>query len=161
MIISLIAAMDKNRVIGKNNTLPWSMPADLKRFREITKGKPVIMGRKTFESIGRPLPDRLNIVMTRDKNYRAKGCVMVHSVEEAIAAAGDAAEIMVIGGAEIFGQFLPLADKMYLTIIDAEFEGDTFFPEYDPKEWKKITWQEFPADLKNPHPSVFLILESK
>jgi dihydrofolate reductase len=141
MSISLIAALGKNGVIGSDNSIPWRLPADMKRFRELTTGKPVIMGRKTFESIGRPLPNRTNIVITTDRNYKADNCIVAHSVEEALKAAkGD--EIMIIGGAKIYRQFLPLANKMYLTFIDKEFEGDAYFPEYDKNEWKETSREE-------------------
>lgn len=138
MVISLIAAMDKHRVIGKDNTLPWKISADLKRFKELTSGKPVIMGRKTFESIGKPLPNRTNIIITRDKNYMASGCIVVHSVEGALKAAAVGKEVMVIGGAEIYKQFLPRANRLYLTLINEEFEGDAYFPEYNKNEWKEV-----------------------
>ena len=136
MIISLIAAIGKNNVIGVDNKLPWKLSADLKRFRQITSGKPVIMGRKTFESIGKPLPNRINIILTRDENYKAQGCVVVHSAEEALDAAKDNEEIMIIGGEQIFKEFLPVSNKMYITFIDKEFEGDSYFPEYNKNEWK-------------------------
>ena len=144
MIISLIAAMSRNRVIGKGNKLPWSIPADMKRFRELTLGKPVIMGRKTFESIGKPLPNRKNIIITNDKNYRAEDCFVVHSVDESLKAAKGSEEVMIIGGEQIFREFLPKANKMYLTFIDKDFEGDAYFPEYKKKEWKetKKEWHE-------------------
>ena len=142
MIISLIAAMGKNRVIGKDNSLPWKLPADLKRFRQITLGKPVVMGRKTFESLGKPLPNRKNIVITRDKNYKAEGCIVVHSVENALKAAEGNEEVMVIGGEQIFREVLPIANRMYLTFIDKDFEGDAYFPEYNQKEWKETHREE-------------------
>ncbi len=138
MIISLIAAMGKNRVIGKNNALPWKLPEDMKRFKEMTQGKPVIMGRKTFESIGKALPNRKNIILTKDKNYRVENCIVVQSANGALKAAEGAGEVMIIGGEQIFKEFLPKADKIHLTIIDKDFEGDTYFPEYDKKEWKEI-----------------------
>ena len=141
MIISLIAALGKNRVIGSDNSIPWKLPADMKRFRELTTGKPVIMGRKTFESIGRPLPNRTNIIITTDKNYKADGCIVVHSVDEALKSA-KGSEIMVIGGAQIYKLFLPKANRMYLTFIDKEFEGDAYFPEYDKNEWKEVSREE-------------------
>lgn len=141
MIVSLIAAIGKNRVIGKDNSLPWKLPEDMKRFKELTIGKPVIMGRKTFESIGRPLPNRKNIILTRDKNYEAEGCKVVHSVEEALKFA-NANEVMVIGGAQIYKEFLPVANKMYLTLIDEDFEGDAYFPEYNIYEWGEVKRQE-------------------
>ncbi len=138
--------MDRNRVIGKDNKLPWKLSADLKRFKGITSGKPVIMGRKTFESIGRPLPNRLNIVITRDNNYKADGCIAVDSAEKALKAAGNASEAMVIGGEQIFRMFLPEASRMYLTFIDADFEGDAYFPEYNKNEWKEIFKEEHESD---------------
>ena len=148
MQISLIAAMGKNRVIGKNNSLPWKLPEDMKRFKELTLGKPVIMGRKTFESIGKPLPNRKNIILTRDKNYKAKECIVVHSKEDALKAAEGNEEIMIIGGEQIFREFLQKADKMYLTFIDEYFEGDTYFPEYNRDEWKEVQREEHKNDYK-------------
>ena len=142
MTISLIAAVSKNGVIGENNSLIWKIPEDMKRFRQLTTGKPVIMGRKTFESIGKPLPNRTNVIITRDKNYNAEGCVVVHSVDEALKAAKGAEEVMVIGGAQIYSQFLPIADKMHLTFIDKDFEGDAYFPEYNQNEWKETFREE-------------------
>lgn len=158
MIISLIAAMGENRVIGKNNTLPWDMPSDMQRFRTLTRDKPVIMGRATHISIGRPLPHRTNIVLTRQPDFLTKGCVVVHSVHDALAAARDAKEVMIIGGGSIYEQFLPLAHRMYLTIIHAPFEGDAFFPDYDVRIWKEIERTDFPADDQNPHPYTFITL---
>lgn len=146
MIISLIAAMGKNRTIGKDNSLPWKLPADMKRFKELTSGKPVIMGRKTFESIGRPLPNRKNIIITRDKNYKADNCIIVHSADEAIKAAKGNEEVMIMGGAEIYKQFLPRADRLYLTLIDEEFEGDAYFPEFDKNEWEEVSREEHESD---------------
>lgn len=138
MLISLIAAMDRNGVIGKDNSLPWQLPEDMKRFKELTLGKLVIMGRKTFESIGKPLPNRTNIVITKNKNYKAKGCIVVHSSDQALNAAKGNKEVMIIGGEQIFREFLPIANRMYLTFIDKDFEGDAYFPEYDEREWKEI-----------------------
>ncbi|MDP3766003.1 MAG: type 3 dihydrofolate reductase [Nanoarchaeota archaeon] len=142
MIISLIAAIGKNNVIGKDNSLPWKLPEDMKRFKELTSGKPVVMGRKTFESIGKPLPNRTNIVITKNKNYKAKGCIVVHSSDEALNAAKGNKEIMIIGGEQIFKEFLPIANKMYLTFIDADFDGDAYFPEYKKNEWKEVQRKE-------------------
>lgn len=161
MIISLIAAMGKNRTIGKNNSLPWNLPADMKYFRDKTRGKPVIMGRKTYESIGKPLPKRLNIIITRDENYKAEGCVVVHTADEAIIAAGNVKEVMVIGGSQIYKEFLPRANRMYLTKIDAEFEGDTYFPEFTTEEWKEISYEEHERDAENPYDYRFVVLERK
>jgi dihydrofolate reductase len=137
--ISLIAAVAKNLAIGKNNQLLWHIPEDFKHFKEKTKGHVVIMGSRTFESLGKPLPNRTNIVIASDKNYQAPGCIMVHSVDEAVVEAKkvEEKETFVIGGGSIYKQFLPLADKLYITLIDKEYEADTFFPPYD--EFKKIT----------------------
>ena len=141
MIISLIAAMGKNRVIGNENKLIWSIPTDMKRFKELTSGKSIIMGRKTYESIGRPLPKRKNIIITRDNNYKADGCIVVHSLDESLKAAEEG-EVMIIGGAQIYAQFMPIANKMYLTLIDKDFEGDAYFPEYDKRQWKEVFREE-------------------
>ena len=129
MIISLIAAMAENRVIGRNNTIPWDLPADRKRFRALTLGHPVIMGRKTFESLAGPLPGRKNIVITRQMDYRAEGCFIAHDLASAVAMAGEADELFICGGGEIYRQALPIADRIYLTIIHSQFDGDTRFPE--------------------------------
>lgn len=142
--IHIIAAIGKNLVIGRGNELLWPIPDDLKRFKQLTTGHPVIMGRKTFESIfaslGKPLPNRTNIVITRDPSYQREGVVVVHSLEEALdqARALDAAEMFVIGGAQIYEQALPLADKLYLTLIDAEEDGDAYFPPYEHLFTKKV-----------------------
>jgi len=161
MIISFVVAMSKNRVIGENNTIPWSMPADLKHMRKLIDGKPLIMGRKTHESIGRALPNRKNIIITRDEEYKSEGCIVVHTVEEALKAAEEAEEVIIFGGAEIYKMFLPKADKMYLTFIDAELEGDTFFPEYNTEEWKETDYEEHERDADNKYNYTFLTLERK
>ena len=129
MIISLIAAMAENRVIGRKNKLPWDLPSDRGRFHAITRGHPVILGRKTFESIGGPLSLRPNIVLTRNKEYRAEGAVIVHDLQAAFAACAGAGEVFVCGGEEVFRETISLADRIYLTIIHEEFVGDAFFPE--------------------------------
>ncbi|MER1987552.1 MAG: dihydrofolate reductase [Solibacillus sp.] len=136
-MISLIVAHDKNRVIGYENDMPWHLPGDLQYFKEMTMGKPILMGRKTFESIGRPLPGRRNIVITRNDAYDAEGIETAPSLEAALALVRDAEEIMVIGGEQIFTQALPLAEKLYITLIDHEFVGDTYFPAYDGWELTK------------------------
>ncbi|MFY9463317.1 MAG: type 3 dihydrofolate reductase [Candidatus Sungiibacteriota bacterium] len=159
MLISLIAAMDRGRIIGGQNTLPWNMPADMAHFRALTRGKPVIMGRKTYESIGHALPNRTNVIITRDHEYRADGCIVVHDADAALAAASAAEEIMIIGGAEIYSLFLPQAHRMYLTLIDANFIGDARFPEYAADEWRETSREEHLADTANPHPYAFLTLE--
>lgn len=148
MIISLIAAIGKNGVIGKDNSLPWKLPADMKRFKELTLGKPVLMGRKTFESIGKPLPDRKNIILTRDKSYKAEGCIIAYSADEALKVARGSEEIMIAGGEQIFREFLPKANRMYLTFIDKDFGGDAYFPEYNKNEWKEVKREEHENDYK-------------
>ncbi len=158
MRVALIVAMAKNRVIGREQRLPWHLPADLRHFKKITMGHPIIMGRRTFESIGRPLPGRKNIVVTRQRDFQAKGCEVVHSLEEALRAAEPAEEAFIIGGAELYRQALPLAEKIYLTLLDAEIEGDTFFPELDTEEWREIQRETFEPDEKNPYRYAFVEL---
>lgn len=130
MGINLIVAMSRNRVIGKNNTLPWHIPEDLKYFKEMTTGHTIIMGRKTYESIGKALPNRRNIILTKNHDFLAEGCTVVHSVREAMQLSIPEDELFVIGGAEIYSLFLPFASKLYITQIHAKIEGDTFFPEF-------------------------------
>lgn len=146
MKIALIAAMGENRVIGVDNRMPWHLPKDLQRFRRITMGKPILMGRKTHEAIGKPLPGRENIVLSSDTNYRAEACTLVHSVAEALAAARDAPELMVIGGAALYREFLPSADRLYLTMIHQAFGGDTFFPEFNWSAWREVEREEVLED---------------
>ncbi|MCM2681300.1 type 3 dihydrofolate reductase [Echinimonas agarilytica] len=148
MRIAMIAAMARNRVIGKNNQMPWHMPADLKHFKSVTMGKPVIMGRKTFESIGRPLPGRKNIVITRDAQYQVEGVEVVTTPEAAIQAVPDVEEVMIIGGGQIYVHFLPMATDLHLTFIDAEPEGDAFFPEL-PSSFKQVSTERHLKDEKN------------
>ena len=143
--ICLIAALAANRVIGKNNALPWHLPADLKRFKALTMGQPVVMGRKTHESIGRPLPGRRNLVITRNRDYSAPGCEVVHSLDAAIAACRGAQEIFIIGGAELFRESLPRAHCLEFTEIRAEIEGDVTFPEFSISEWHE-TGREIHTD---------------
>ena len=159
MKLSVIVAMAANRVIGHENRLPWHLPADLQHFKATTLGKPVLMGRKTWESIGRPLPGRTNIVITRDTAYVAEGCVVVHSLDEAIHAAGQAEEVMVIGGAELYRQALPQAERLYLTLVHGEFEGDIRFPEWQPDDWRETGRIDHGPDDKNPHAYSFVTLE--
>lgn len=162
MIISIIAAMANHRVIGINNSLPWKLPSDMKWFRQHTLGKPIVMGRKTFESFGgRTLPDRPNIIITRDTNYQVEGAIVTHSIDEALQAAGDADEVMIIGGASFYEQMLPKANRMYLTFVHADIEGDAWFPEYDESEWNVIKKIDIKADDKNPHDHSFVIFERK
>lgn len=140
--ISLIAAISKNNVLGKDNKIPWYLPEDLKRFKQLTTNHPIIMGRKTYQSIGRPLPNRTNIVITRDHNFKAiEGIIVVDAIEKALEKAKqiETQEIFIIGGGEIYNQSINLADKLYLTVIDKEIEGDVYFPDYS--NFKKITYQ--------------------
>jgi dihydrofolate reductase len=159
MTISIIAAVGANNVIGRRNQLPWHMPADLKWFKNKTMGHHLLMGRKTFESTGKPLPGRITVVITRNPNYAPEGVAIARSLDEAIGkaqGAGDG-EIFIAGGAEIFAQGLHRADRMYITRIHAEPEGDTFFPEFDDvNEWKLIDAEHCDADEKNPYPYSFL-----
>ncbi len=161
MVISIIAAMGNNRVIGIKNKLPWDLPADMEHFQRLTFGKPVIMGQKTFESVGKPLPDRTNIIMTLDKGFNPPGCLVAHSIEEALEKAKDFPEVMICGGVSIYKQFLPLADKMYLTLIEGDFEGDAFFPEFDWSNWQEKERIENQPDKENPYKYTFLTLERK
>jgi dihydrofolate reductase len=151
--------MSRNRVIGRDNRLPWRLPADLKRFKALTLGKPILMGRKTWESLPGLLPGRTHILLTRDTSYRASGCLLARSIEEAISLAGDVEEIMVVGGSQIYREMLPFADRLYITLVDAEFEGDTRFPEFDLASWREIEREDHESDEKNPYPHSFLTLE--
>jgi dihydrofolate reductase len=163
VIVSIIAAMDKKRGIGMDNKLPWRLSADLKRFRELTMGHHIIVGRKTFESIGRPLPGRAMIIVTRDRSYKAEGCDVCHSIQEAIELARERgeSEVFICGGAEIYAQSLGGADRMYLTFVDAEVAADTFFPEFDEREWSEQESVYQPADEKNQSSFTFKLLLRK
>ncbi|MDJ1481272.1 dihydrofolate reductase [Cytophagaceae bacterium YF14B1] len=151
MQISIIAAFTENRVLGKDNQLIWHLPEDLKNFKRLTSSHPIIMGRKTFESLGRPLPNRTNIIITRNPDYQATGCMIVSSLEEAIQKATniDREEVFVIGGGEIYTQALPLTDTMYLTHVHTTLEGDTFFPVFSSQEWNIAYTQSFKKDEKH------------
>lgn len=161
MTLSFVVAMAQNRVIGRDNRLPWHLPADLRHFKRITLGKPVLMGRKTYESIGRPLPGRTNIVITRNTRYSAPGCRAVHSITEALDAADPAGEVMVIGGASLFEQILGRAERIYLTLVHADAQGDVRFPEIDPGEWQEVQREDHPADENNTLPYSFILLEKR
>lgn len=161
MEITLIAAMAAGRVIGKDNAMPWHLPADLRHFKALTLGKPVVMGRKTFESLGRPLPGRHNIVVSRNPQLQLEGVTVVATPEQAIVAAGDVAELMIIGGAQIYRQFLPLATRLELTLIELQVEGDTHFPAYDDGSWQQVSSEQLAPDANNPHPCQFIRLERR
>jgi dihydrofolate reductase len=156
-MISFVVAMDENRAIGKDNDLPWYLPNDLKHFKKTTMGKPVVMGRKTYESIGKPLPGRENIVVTRDQSYHAEGTTTVHSVDEVLQ--WEAEEICVIGGTEIFKLFLPVADRLYITEIHHTFDADTYFPELSDEDWAEVSRTAGIVDEKNKYPHEFVVYE--
>lgn len=137
--ISVIAALARNRVIGFENRLPWRLPEDLAHFKALTLNHPILMGRKTFESLGRPLPGRTNIVITRNPDYRPEGCLVVASIPAAIDLCGDADEVFFIGGADLYAQAIPLADRLYLTEVDIEAEGDAWFPDYDTRAFREVS----------------------
>ncbi|MGG7618045.1 dihydrofolate reductase [Robertmurraya sp. GLU-23] len=158
-MISLLWAMDENRAIGRNNQLPWHLPEDLKYFKRVTMGKPIAMGRKTYDSIGRPLPGRENIVITRSKGITIEGCTVIHDVKDLLKR--DDEELFVIGGAEIFKEILPFADRLYVTEIREVFEADTFFPEYNLFEWELIESTPGMKDEKNPYNYEFLVYQRK
>ena len=162
MIVSIIAAVARGGVIGRGGQLPWHLPADLRRFRKLTTGHHILMGRKTYESLGRPLPDRTNVVITRQANFQAPVISVARSLDEALELARQAGETeaFVIGGAEIFRLALPFADRLYLTQIDAEVTGDTCFPDYDRSHWRLVERIDYPPDEKNPTPMCFLRYDS-
>jgi dihydrofolate reductase len=160
-LLSAIAAMDKNRVIGRNNQLPWHLPADLAHFKAITTGHPILMGRKTHESIGRPLPNRHNIVLTRNLGYEAAGVTVVHSLDEAMAACPSDDEIFIIGGADLYHLALPRVQRLYLTLIDHAFTGDTYFPDWVPSEWQEVSRETHQPDEKNAYGYTFVTLNRK
>ncbi len=166
-IVSIIVAAAENGVIGRDNDMPWRLSTDLKRFKALTLGKPVIMGRRTWESIGRPLPGRPNIVVTRDKGFQAEGATTVGSLDEAVALGCKLAvevgaeEVCVIGGGEIYAQALPLADRVHLTRVLAEIDGDTRFPEIDPNLWQAVSQEDVPAGDKDSHPTRYFVYEKR
>lgn len=159
-MISFLWAQDENGLIGNNNELPWRLPADLKYFKETTMGRPIVMGRKTYESIGRPLPGRTNIILTRDTTYAAEGCLVFHSKEDLLGWIEDyGSEAFITGGSEIFKLFLNNADRLYVTKIRATFEGDTYFPEIDWDHWILKSAKRGPKDDKNPYDYEFQVYE--
>jgi dihydrofolate reductase len=159
--------MARNRTIGRANTLPWHLPEDLKFFKRVTMGKPIIMGRKTWESIGRPLPGRCNIVISRNLEFQATGAETASSLQQALSLGEQISrrdgvdEICIIGGAEIYAQALPLADRLYLTQVHADVEGDAFFPEFDLSPWQEVEREDFSASAANPYDYSFLMLEKR
>lgn len=157
-MITIIAAQAKNRIIGKDNQLLWHLPADMKHFKETTKDGAVIMGRKTYESIGKPLPNRLNIVISSNKKLLIDGCIVVDSIKKALRKASSNSNIFIIGGGNLYSQTMDIVDRVILTQIDEEFEGDTSFPEIG-KEWCKISKQDFSKDEKNPYNYSFIVYE--
>lgn len=159
-MISLIVAMDQNRVIGKDNQLPWHLPADLQYFKKVTMGKPIVMGRKTFESIGRVLPGRENVIVTRNHAYTNADCTILHSINEVKQFADDRdQEVFIIGGAEIFREILPVTHRIYITKIFESFDGDTYFPIIHEQEWRQVSSKKGIVDEKNKYIHEFIILE--
>lgn len=162
MRISLIVAMDENGLIGAGGGMPWHLPDDLRHFKRTTMGKPIFMGRRTFESIGRALPGRDNIVLSRDPDYRAEGCRTVTSFKQARElVCGQTNEIVVIGGAQIYALALPKAHRIYLTRIHELFEGDTYFPVLDCDQWEQVSRERVAADARNPYPHSFIVLRRR
>ncbi|MFJ7678236.1 dihydrofolate reductase [Peribacillus sp. NPDC097206] len=161
-MISLIVAMDEKRVIGKDNKLPWHLPADLQYFKKVTMGHPIVMGRKTFESIGRILPGRENVIVTRNHEFKAEGCTILHDVDQIKTYADNSEqEVFVIGGAEIFKEILPVTDRLYVTEIHEVFEGDTFFPIINETEWETVETTPGVTDDKNLYAHDFIVLRKK
>ncbi|MEN8220714.1 MAG: dihydrofolate reductase [Pseudomonadota bacterium] len=158
-MLSLCVAMDKNRLIGNDNALPWHLPADLKHFRAVTMGKPIIMGRKTYVSIGRPLPGRLNVVLSRHLSFA--GCKVFRRLEDVLAFSKDYEECVVIGGAKIYELLLGEVQRMYVTWVHGAFVGDTYFPDYEPEQWQVVDRLDCEADAKNAYPYSFTVLERK
>ena len=160
MKISLIVAMASNRVIGLNNKMPWHLSADLKKFKSITMGSPILMGRKTYESIGRPLPGRTNMIISRNLDYQQEGCLVFNDLKTAFTKAAESTdEIFIIGGSDLYKAILPMADTIYLTLINRDFEGDTFFPEIDLNEWSEVTREDIKDDPDTSFSYSFLKLE--
>jgi dihydrofolate reductase len=157
--IAFVVAYDRGRAIGKDNRLPWRLPDDMRHVRNVTMGKPMIMGRRTWDSIGRPLPGRTSIVLTRDRQFRCDGCLVARTPEEAMKLAGAVPEIIVFGGARVFEEFLPRADRIYLTEVETTVDGDTHFPEIDLAEWREVERARHPADERHPYAFSFVTLD--
>jgi len=161
MMISLVVAASINNVIGRDGGLPWHLPDDLRHFKRLTTGKPIVMGRRTFESIGRPLPDRRNIVMSRDPDYAAAGCDIATTVSEVLDLVGDADEVMIIGGGQVYRDFLPQADRIYLTRVQAQLDGDTYFPAIDEAAWQLVSSERHAADEKHGYAFDLMVFERR
>jgi len=161
MRLSIVVAMDDNRLIGKGNGLPWHLPADLAYFKKITTDNSILMGRNTYDSIGKPLPNRRNIVITRNSEISIKGCEVVNSIEKALSITKDEEEVMIIGGANLFEQLLPNVSRLYITHIEGEFEGETYFPNYDENEWLEVSRESHQPDEKNKYAYQFSIMDRK
>lgn len=159
--INLVAAMANNRVIGRDNQMPWHLPADLQHFKSVTMNHPILMGRKTFESIGRPLPGRRNLVISRNPDLQLVGAEVFDSLDAAMTACSDADQLMIIGGANLYAQTLPLADRLYLTFIDLDTNGDAHFPEWQDEDWQEVNTESHQPDDKNPHHYQFVTLERR
>lgn len=160
-MVTIIAAVGRNKALGKNNDLIWHLPADLRRFKEVTRGHHVIMGRKTFESLGKPLPNRTNIIVSRNSNYKADGCIVVGSLEEALKEAQSDPNPYILGGAQIYEQALEVADRMDLTLVHEDFEADAFFPDFSDENWEETGRQDFKKDEKNPYDYSFVQYKKK
>ncbi|MCT4602353.1 MAG: dihydrofolate reductase [Marinifilum sp.] len=156
MNVSIIVAASRNNVIGKDNQLIWRLSADLKRFKALTTGHTIIMGRKTFDSIGKPLPNRTSVIITRQEDYKQEGCIVVHSLEEALEAVKDQEKVFIIGGGTIYKEAIDKADELYLTLVHKEFFGDTFFPEIKASEWESVAREDCMPDEKNEYPYSFI-----
>jgi dihydrofolate reductase len=157
--LSIIAALSDNRVIGVDNRLPWRLPADLAHFKRLTMGKPIVMGRRTWESLPGLLPHRTHVVVSRDPGYEIEGGIVVNSIEQALELVRDVDEIMVVGGANLYAQFLPSAARLYLTYVHAAFDGDAYFPELDPQAWRETSRERHSADARNSVDFSFVTLE--
>lgn len=161
MIVSIIVAASRNNVIGKDNDLVWHLSSDLKRFKKLTTGHHIIMGRKTFESIGKPLPNRTSIIITRQPDYKVDGCIVVNSLEEALNRVENDEEVFIIGGGSIYSEAVEKADKLYLTRVHADVDGDTYFPKLVYKEWETLSREDHLPDEKNPYPYSFIDMKRK
>ncbi|MBT5979563.1 MAG: type 3 dihydrofolate reductase [Gammaproteobacteria bacterium] len=159
MSLSIVVAMDENRLIGKDNKLPWHLPADLVYFKKITTGKSIVMGRKTYDSIGRPLPNRRNIVISRNSKTLITGCEVLSSIDEMLSITKDEDEVMIIGGASLCEQLLPQVSRLYITKIEGKFDGDVYFPEYNEADWRQVSCESHLPDDLNEHAHHFLVLE--